>query len=292
MRVPAQPRGSLPEGRGCRVVAETPGPPASGRLSGAAVHVSPSDDVRPRPCPTPCSPRWHVSLPALREGSPGRRAGGDQLHQSLGPSCRVTPPQGLEESPLLPPGSWGSVGSDPAPPPIIIGSPNPEEEQRGIHVISSTRAAFRVYAETFRLFITFSVEIISDLQKCCPRENANYSSIPSSAFSVCVSLCSLPPFSVNIYILNRLTVIWRRCASLPPQYYKCVFLKTKNALLHNQRCRNEEINLDKTLSCIPQTVLGFQQVSYLSLGRDVFSRPRIQSRLSCVFDLPHLFGGL
>lgn len=184
----------------------------------------------PCPCPTPCSPRWHVSLPALREGSPGRRAGGDQLHQSLGPSCRVTPPQGLEESPLLPPGSWGSVGSDPAPPPIIIGSPNPEEEQRGIHVISSTWAAFRVYAETFRLFLTFSVEIISDLQKCCPRENANYSSIPSSAFSVCVSLCSLvPPSFLCKYIYSESfdSYLETLCFFTPPNITSVYFLKPR-----------------------------------------------------------------
>ena len=104
---------------------------------------------------------------------------------------------------------------------------------------------------------------------------------------------SLPPsLSLNIYFLNHLTVIWRHCASLPPKYYKCVFLKTKKSLLHNQRCRNEEINLDKTLSSIPQTGLGFQQSSYLSLVRDVFFRPRIQSRLSYVSELPHLFGVL
>ena len=184
----------------------------------------------PRPCPTPCSPRWHVSLPALREGSPGRRAGGDQLHQSLGPSCRVTPPQGLEESPLLPLGSWGSVGSDPAPPPIIIGSPNPEEEQRGIHVISSPWAAFRVYAETFRLFLTFNVEIISDLQKCCPGKMPITPVFLHPHFlCVCLSVpLSLPPFSVNIYILNRLTVIWRRCASLlPPNITSVYFLKPR-----------------------------------------------------------------
>lgn len=126
-------------------------------------------------------------------------------------------------------------------------------------------------------------------------QNANYSSIPSSAFSVCVSLCSLvPPSFLCKYIYSESfdSYLETLCFFTPPQYYKCVFLKTKNALLHSQRCRNEEINLDKTLSCIPQTVLGFQQVSYLSLGRDIFSRPRIQSRLSCVFELPRLFGGL
>ena len=113
-------------------------------------------------------------------------------------------------------------------------------------------------------------------------------------FCVCLSLflCPSLPFPLNTYILNCLTVIWRHCAYLPPKYYKCVFLKTKKSLLHNQRCRNEEINLDKTLSSIPQTGLGFQQSSYLSLVRDVFFRPRIQSRLSYVSELPHLFGVL
>ena len=102
--------------------------------------------------------------------------------------------------------------------------------------------------------------------------------------------CPSLPFSLSECVfLNRLTVIWRHCASLPLNITSVYFLKPRTVLLHDQRCRNEEINLDKTLPSIAQTVLGFQQLSYLSLGRDVFSgpgsNPGYPMYLSCLISL-------
>lgn len=56
-------------GRGCRVVAEAPGPRASGCPSGAAVHVSPSDDALPPPPHSLLSPLARVSASPSGRGS-------------------------------------------------------------------------------------------------------------------------------------------------------------------------------------------------------------------------------
>ena len=103
---------------------------------------------------------------------------------------------------------------------------------------------------------------------------------------------SLPLSLSECVFLNRLTVIWRHCASLPLNITSVYFLKPRTVLLHDQRCRNEEINLDKNTTIHPTDSIRISATVLLVPRQGRFFRPRIQSRLSYVSELPHLFGVL